>query len=120
MKKNILLNKSINDILNYILDTEKLGPYHYRWVICPVSVEYKYKDITDIFKAAEDIEELRNNLYTYLEKSERKLYCTDNTKTVLERDLIRESIKVFKNIIAPINEKRTGVSSLKYLWKIFR
>ncbi|HPZ09766.1 MAG TPA: KamA family radical SAM protein [Candidatus Eremiobacteraeota bacterium] len=117
MEKKALSVKSLNAMLKYVLEVDK-----------PVSIDVQEfylqylwdinKEITEIFKSATDLEELRDKLYTYLDRAERELYSTDNKKRVLERDLIRESIKVFKNIIAPIHEKRTGISSLNYLWKL--
>jgi lysine 2,3-aminomutase len=117
MEKNTLSSKTVNDMLKYILEIKKPDSI----TVQECYLKYLWdinKDITEIFKSATDLEELRDKLYRHLEKCERGLYGIDSGKKVLERDLIRESIKVFKNIIAPVNEKRTGISSLKYLWKI--
>jgi len=82
----------------------------YLWSINP--------DMHRILSESATLEDARDGLYNYLECCERKLFNSDNTMPVLEKDVIRESIKVFRNIIGPVNEKRTGTSSLHYLWKI--
>jgi len=117
MGNNSLSSRTVNDMLRYVLEIEEPDsitvPECYNQYLWDIN-----GDITEIFRTAQELEELRDKLYTYLEKSERDLYGLDCKKKVLERDLVRESIKVFKNIIAPINEKRTGISSLAYLWKL--
>jgi len=75
-------------------------------------------DITGILKSSEHLQEAREKLYSLLEKYDRRLFDEDNELFVLERNVIRECIQVFKNIIAPKNEKHTGISSLKILFHL--
>ncbi len=75
-------------------------------------------EIHDILKIAPDKESARDGLYTYLEKAERKIFDVDNDLHILEKATVREGIRVFKSIIGPINEYRTGVSALEILWKL--
>ena len=74
-------------------------------------------EIHGILKAAADLEEARDALYSYLEKSERKVFSLDNDLHILEKSTVRECLRVFKSIIGPINEFRTEFSALDSLWK---
>jgi lysine 2,3-aminomutase len=75
-------------------------------------------EIHSILKDASDLESARDNLYSYLEKAEREIFEVDNDLHILEKATVREGIRVFKSIIGPINEYRTGVSALNILWKL--
>jgi len=75
-------------------------------------------DIYDLLKSAGDLESARESLYTYLERSERGIFGVDNDLHILEKAIVRDSIKVFKSIIGPVNEFRTGFSALDSLWKL--
>ncbi|MEQ8169868.1 MAG: KamA family radical SAM protein [Candidatus Eremiobacterota bacterium] len=75
-------------------------------------------EIYTILKDSENLEKARDKVYTYLEKSERKIFETDNDLHILEKATVRECIRVFKSIIGPVNEYRTGVSALDCLWKL--
>jgi lysine 2,3-aminomutase len=75
-------------------------------------------EIYERLKKAKDLEEARNLLYDYLEKAERKVFAIDNDLHILEKSTVRESIRVFKSIIGPINEFRTEFSALDSLWKL--
>lgn len=75
-------------------------------------------DIYEILKTADNLEAARESLYTYLEKSERKVFAVDNDLHILEKSTVRESIRVFRSIIGPINEFRTEFSALDSLWKL--
>lgn len=59
-------------------------------------------------------------MYSYLEKSERKIFEIDNDLHILEKSTVRESIRVFRSIIGPINEFRTEFSAIDSLWKLAR
>ena len=74
--------------------------------------------IHTILKKAPDLESARNGLYTYLEQAERKIFDVDNDLHILEKATVREGIRVFKSIIGPVNEYRTGVSALDILWRL--
>ena len=69
-------------------------------------------------KNAPDLESARDAVYSYLEKAERDVFRLDNDLHILEKSTVRECIRVFKSIIGPINEKRTGFSALDCLWKL--
>jgi len=77
-------------------------------------------EIHALLKNAPDVETARDALYTYLEKTERNIFARDNDLHILEKATVREGIRVFKSIIGPINESRTGVSALKHLYKLAR
>lgn len=77
-------------------------------------------EIHALLENAPDIESARNALYSYLEKAERDIFDLDNDLHILEKATVRECIRVFKSIIGPINEFRTGVSALDILRKLAR
>ena len=75
-------------------------------------------DIYNLLKGNGDLESARESLYTYLERSERDIFGVDNDLHILEKAIVRDSIKVFKSIIGPVNEFRTEFSALDSLWKL--
>lgn len=77
-------------------------------------------EIFNILKNAPDLETLRDQMFSYLEKAERAIFDVDNDLHILEKATVRECIRVFKSIIGPVNEFRTGVSALDCLWKLAR
>jgi len=77
-------------------------------------------EIYQCLKKANDLEQAREEVYSYLERVERDIFRIDNDLHILEKSTVRECIRVFKSIIGPINEFRTGFSALDYLWKLAR
>ena len=77
-------------------------------------------EIYQRLKKAGDLEQAREGLYSYLEGAEREIFKLDNDLHILEKSTVRECIRVFKSIIGPINEYRTGSSALDCLWKLAR
>lgn len=75
-------------------------------------------DIHKLLSAAPDVEQAREQLYAFLEKAERKVFEVDNDLHILEKSTVRETIRVFRSIIGPVNEYRTGVSALKLLFDL--
>ena len=75
-------------------------------------------DICNILKKAEDLGSARRAMYEYLSRCEDRVFEVNNDLHILEKATIRESVRAFKSIIAPINEKRTEVSALSYLLKL--
>ncbi|MBI9065219.1 MAG: hypothetical protein JEZ14_24760, partial [Marinilabiliaceae bacterium] len=75
-------------------------------------------DVHKLLIKAADLEEARDLLYTYLDKSERHVFDVDNDLHILEKSTVREAIRVFRSIIGPINETRTKFSALECLWKM--
>jgi lysine 2,3-aminomutase len=75
-------------------------------------------NIYNILKDASELEEARRKLYDYLSEAERKIFDIDNDLHILEKSTVREAIRVLKSIIGPINEYRTGVSALDFLYKL--
>lgn len=75
-------------------------------------------DIYQILKDAPELESARGALFGYLEKAERAVFDLENDLHILEKAMVRQCIGVFKSIIGPINEKRTGFSALSCLWKL--
>jgi len=78
------------------------------------------QDIYLRLKRAKTLEGARKSLYTYLEKAERQVFNVDNDLHILEKATVRECVRVFKSIIGPVNEYRTGTSALDNLWKLAR
>ncbi|MCK4641942.1 MAG: KamA family radical SAM protein [Candidatus Marinimicrobia bacterium] len=76
--------------------------------------------VHEILKNADTLEAARDALYSYLERAERNVFAVDNDLHILEKSTVRESIRVFKSIIGPINEFRTEFSALDGLWKLAR
>jgi len=76
--------------------------------------------IYEILKNADTLEAARDALYSYLEIAERNVFQVDNDLHILEKSTVRESIRVFKSVIGPINEFRTEFSALDSLWKLAR
>jgi lysine 2,3-aminomutase len=77
-------------------------------------------EIHAILKQAESLEVARDGVYSYLEMAERDIFQIDNDFHILEKATVREGIRVFKSIIGPINEHRTGSSALEIIWKLAR
>ncbi|MBN2289888.1 MAG: KamA family radical SAM protein [Candidatus Glassbacteria bacterium] len=77
-------------------------------------------EIYQILKDAPDMEEAREQMYSYLERAEREIFKVENDLHILEKATVRECIRAFKSIIGPVNEYRTGVSALDCLWKLAR
>jgi lysine 2,3-aminomutase len=75
-------------------------------------------EIYELLKNANDLEAARDSLYNHLEKAERKVFAIDNDLHILEKSTVRESIRVFRSFIGPINEFRTEFSALDSLWKL--
>lgn len=75
-------------------------------------------EISKILKSAENLEEARDRIYTYLEKAERRIFAVDNDLHILEKSTVREAIRVLKSIIGPVNEYRTEFSALDLLIKL--
>lgn len=66
-----------------------------------------------------NLEELRLEIYDYLNSIESRLYFETTEFPKLEIINMKECIKTFKNIISPKNEELAGYSALKSLWKLF-
>ncbi len=78
------------------------------------------QEIYGLLSGADSLEQAREELYNYLDKAERKVFQLDNDLHILEKSTVREAIRVFRSLIGPINEHRTGVSALDFLWKMAR
>ncbi|MFC1743172.1 KamA family radical SAM protein [Candidatus Riflebacteria bacterium] len=76
--------------------------------------------IFKILKNANTLTKARNELFNYLNERERKILGLGSPLNIVEKTTVRESIRVFKSIIAPVNEMRTEISSLDCLWKLAR
>ncbi|MCF6289838.1 MAG: KamA family radical SAM protein [Desulfobacterales bacterium] len=75
-------------------------------------------EIHELLRRAKDLETARQALFTFLEQAERRVFDLDNDLHILEKATVRESIRVFKSIIGPINEQRCQTSALDALWKL--
>ncbi len=76
------------------------------------------REVYKFLKSAENLEDARDKMFTYLEKSERAIFDVDNDLHILEKANLRECIRALKSIIGPVNEFRTGVSALDILMKL--
>jgi len=77
-------------------------------------------ELHSILKQKRSLEEARDGVYAYLERTERAIFDIGSDLHLLEKATVRDCIRVFKSIIGPINEKRTEVSALDCLWKLAR
>lgn len=71
-----------------------------------------------VLKESETLEDAREKLYDYAEKNQRSLLFKENNRHALENVTIRDSLRVFKNILSPLNERKTATSALRVLRKI--
>ena len=76
------------------------------------------QEMYELLKSASDLEDARDKVYWYLGQQERDVFKAESTLHPLEKNLMKESIEILKNIIAPANEELTGLSALDCLWKI--
>jgi len=63
-----------------------------------------------------DPETARDAMYAALDRAERSVFDLDNDLHILEKATVREAVRVFKSILGPVNEHRTGFSALRALW----
>lgn len=77
-------------------------------------------EIYKILQSANNLEEARDAVFSYLERAEREVFAVDRELHILERSTVRVCIRVFKSILGPINEFRTEFSALDSLWKLAR
>ena len=75
-------------------------------------------EIYELLCYSDDVEQVRDRLYSFLEKQERQLFDLDNNLHVMEKSTIRESIRVLRSIIGPVNEFHSEFSALEVLWKL--
>lgn len=75
-------------------------------------------EIYEILNKSNNLDTARDSMYNYLEKAERKVFALDNDLHILEKSTVRESIRVLRSILGPINEFRTEFSALNSLWKL--
>ena len=69
---------------------------------------------------SKSLEEARGALYKWLAEMELKyMYGGINVHPLIAAQAL-EAIKVFKNVIAPVNEELTGYSALKHLYDLAR
>ncbi len=74
--------------------------------------------IYHVLKESETTEEAREKLFSYAEKQERSLLFKENNRHSLENVTIKDSLRVFKNILSPLHEHKTGTSAIKTLRKL--
>jgi lysine 2,3-aminomutase len=73
-------------------------------------------DLHRILCESGDLESAREAMYSALDRAERAVFDLDNDLHILEKSTVRECVRVFKSILGPINEHRTGFSALRALW----
>ncbi len=74
--------------------------------------------IYEILRTSSSLEEARRSLFLYLNQLEWRLMNAEDKLHPLIEAVARDAIRVFKNIIAPRNEKLTGYSALHHLWSL--
>jgi len=74
--------------------------------------------IYEILRTSSSLEEARRSLFLYLNQLEWRLMNAEDKLHPLIEAVARDAISVFKNIIAPRNEKLTGYSALYHLWSL--
>lgn len=67
---------------------------------------------------SDTLEAARVNMVNYLSKCELDVRRTDCPLHPLEKKNVIDCINVFRNLISPMNEKKTSFSCLKVLWEI--
>jgi len=77
-------------------------------------------EIYNILIKCEDLEDVRENLFDYLNEREKRISDIENKKEkhILELINSRECVRTFKNMIIKLSEKRAGFSALECLWKL--
>jgi lysine 2,3-aminomutase len=75
-------------------------------------------EITAILQDSRDGDSARDLLYRYLNRVERRLYRANTSISSLVRAAIEERLRIFRNVIAPVNEITAGFSALDHLWFI--
>ena len=76
------------------------------------------REIYRILKNADTLEEAREHIFDHLNLLEKEILFESNEHHNLEEINIKNCIRVLKNVFSPKNEKKTGESSLLYLWKV--
>lgn len=75
-------------------------------------------EILRLLVSSDSLGEARHKMFDYLHKCEETIFDPDCPLHPLEKKNTRDCVNVFKNIIAPGNEKKTGHSCLKTLWDL--
>ncbi len=78
------------------------------------------QSIYKILRTSDSVEEARKRLYQYLSDLEWRYRSGEAELHPLIEAQALESIRVFRNIISPRNEKLSGYSALSYLWRLAR
>ncbi|MFH1721665.1 MAG: KamA family radical SAM protein [Candidatus Altiarchaeota archaeon] len=71
--------------------------------------------IRDILVESQNLEDARDNLYSYFNDLEKELHIKKVDLHALEKMNVRWCLKVLKNLLIPKNEKLAGFSVLEYL-----
>lgn len=76
------------------------------------------REFYEILKTSDSIDSARKRIYEYLASLENKIYFEEIDLHPLEIINMKSCIKVFKNIMAPKNEKLSKFSALETLWNL--
>ena len=88
-----------------------------------LKLERANASIIEILRNGKDLEDVREKLFSYLSQVEKELIYSDEeliSVPQLEKANAKKCIDVMKNIIAPLNEKKAGFSSLSLLMEIVK
>ena len=73
------------------------------------------REIERILSGSCSLEETRDELYSYLDRLDRKQRGRDRLADELDLAKAREAIDVFRNLLSPANEARVGFSTLELM-----
>ena len=113
--KNMDINTSKNGIMKKLMGYDNAELLDILWRCDP--------EIFNIFISSENRHNARDKLFHHLNDIEGHIFSIYSDrhfkdKNILERNNAKECIRVFKNIIRTENEKITGFSALKILYKV--
>lgn len=74
--------------------------------------------IYNILRMSSNVEDARQKVYEYLNRVEWKYRSGEIRLHPLIEAQALESIRIFRNIISPRNERLSGYSALNYLWRL--
>lgn len=77
-------------------------------------------EFTGILRSGEDVEAVREGMYSYIDRCEREVFGRDCPLHALEKSVVRECARVMRSVFAPMNEETTGTSALGCLWRLAR
>lgn len=75
-------------------------------------------ELKGILKSARSLEKAREEIYAYLERTERQIFGRGQDLHILEAEIIGEAVRVLRDVFSSLREEQTGFSALDCLWKL--